>query len=180
MPYCVTPRHFVGLNDAIINLQITSRLPFGFTQSATQGDSKDKSRKPFCVKSGSFHVIHDITNISSVTFEITFPVSKSRHLSGTALKHDHKYAAYAHARFSQNYLDVPTGGNLTMVVAETKTIVPFPPAPHYQIKDRGCGRPRGCTERRPLSAREDSEFVCWCLACHQPAPSKFIRASNPR
>ena len=36
---------------------------------------------------------------------------------------------------AKNYLDVPTGGNLTMVVAETKTIVPSPPAPHCQIKD---------------------------------------------
>ena len=94
-------RHFVGLNDVIINLRITSRLPFGFTQLATQGDSKDKIPKPLRVKMGSFHVIHDVINISSITFKITFPVSKSRHVSGTALKHDHKHAASAHDRFSE-------------------------------------------------------------------------------
>ena len=86
------PRHLilVGSNDVIINLQITSRLPFGFTQLATQGDLKDKIRKLFCVKMGSVHVNRDITNISSVTSNITFPVSKSRHISEIALKH--KYA----------------------------------------------------------------------------------------
>ena len=174
------PRHLVGLHDVIINPRITSKLLFGFTQLATQGDSEDKLRKPFQDKVGHIHVNRDIINISQITSNITLPVSKSRHASGSALKHDHKYAASAHARFGRNYLDVPTGGNLTMVVAETKTKVPSPSAPHCQIKDGVCDRPRGCTERHPSSAREDSEFVCWCLACQQPSPSKFIRASNPR
>ena len=90
---------------------------------------EDKLQKPFCVKVGPIHVNCDIINISQITSNITFPVSKLRHASGIALKHDHEHAAAAHVRFSQNYFDVATGGNLTMVVAETKTIVPSPDAP---------------------------------------------------
>ena len=78
---------------------------------------------------GAAHVNRDIINISQITSNIKFPVSKSRHASGIVLKHDHEHAAAVHARFSQNYLDVPTGGNLTMVVVESKTIVPSPGAP---------------------------------------------------
>ena len=58
------PRYLVGLNDVIINLQITSKLPLGFTQLATQGGLQDKFGKPFCVKVGSVHAKRDVTNIS--------------------------------------------------------------------------------------------------------------------
>ena len=101
VPHYVIPPHFAGLNDVIINLQITSRLPFGFTQLATQGDLKDKIQTPFCVKMGSIYVNRDITNTSQITSNITFPVSKSRHMSGIVLKRDNKYTATAHARLSQ-------------------------------------------------------------------------------
>ena len=93
---------------------------------------EDKLRKPFCVKVGPIHVNRDIINISQITSNITFPVSKLRHASGIALKHKHKHAVAAHAQFSQNYLDVPTGGNLTMV--DTTTIVPFPRRPTVKPK----------------------------------------------
>ena len=73
-----------------------------------------------------------------ITSDITSPVLKLRHVSGIALKRDHQHAATAHARFSQNYLDVQIRGNLTMV--QTAAIVPFYPAPHCQIKD-GVSRP---------------------------------------
>ena len=91
VPDCVMPRHLVlvGSNDVIINLQITSRLPFGFTQLATQGDLKDKIRKLFCVKMGSVHVNRDITNISAITSNTAFPVSKSRHISKITLKYEY-------------------------------------------------------------------------------------------
>ena len=152
------PRHLVGLNDVIINLEITSKLPFGFTQLATQGDLRDKIRKPFCVKMGSVHVKRNVANISTITSNIIFPVSKSRHVSGIALKHDHKHAATAHARFSQKYLDGPIRGNLTMV--QTGAIAPFPPGPHCQVKNGVFSRRRGCAERRPCSARELPWLLC--------------------
>ena len=101
------PRHLVGSNDIIINLRITSKLPFHFTQLATQGDFKDKLRKPFQDKIGHIHVNRDIINISQITSNITYPVSKSRHASEIALRHDH-----------ENYLGVPTRGKLTMVKPE--------------------------------------------------------------
>jgi len=91
-------------------------------------------------------------------------------------KHDHKHAASAHARFSE----IAFRGNLTMTMAQTKPVVPSPRHPTAKSKGRGCSRPRGCAERRPSSARGDSGFVCWCLAREEPAPSKFIRTSNPK
>ena len=75
------PRYLVGLNDAIINLQITLKLPFGFTQLATQGNLEDKLRNPFCVKVGPIHVNRDIINISQITINITSPVLKSRNFN---------------------------------------------------------------------------------------------------
>ena len=99
VPDYVMPRHLVGSNVVIINLQTTSRLPLGFTQSGTQGDLKDKIRKPFCVRVGSIHLNHDVTNISQITSDITFPVSKSKHVSEIALKRE--YAAAANALLSQ-------------------------------------------------------------------------------
>ena len=99
VPDYVMPRHLVGSNVVIINLQTTSRLPLGFTQSGTQGDLKDKIRKPFCVKMGSVHVNCDITNISPITSDIIFPVSKSRHIFKIVFKHE--YAAAVNTLLSQ-------------------------------------------------------------------------------
>ena len=69
------------------------------TQLATQGDLKDKIRKPFCVKVGSIHINHDVTNISQIISDIAFPVSKSRHVSKIVLKRE--YAAAADTLLSQ-------------------------------------------------------------------------------
>ena len=108
----------MGSNDIIINLRITSKLPFHFTQSATQGYFKNKLRKQFFDKIGHIHANRDIINISQITSNIICPVLKSRHASEVALKHDHEHAATAHARFNENYPDVPTRGKLTMVKPE--------------------------------------------------------------
>jgi len=160
---------------------------FRRTNSKVEDMFQRQSSKTFRVTVASRHIICHITNIPSKTFRITFRPCLNTQVSKSAWSREHAVFSkqcelelvYA-APVASTTSCIPTATLLQDHANPNQCNSPLPPAPHYQIQNGGCGRSRGCAERRPWSAREDSEVVCWCLACQEPAPSRFIRASNPR